>query len=98
MPSLFVMMILLAGVQGVPAEKTPTEKRGAKAYQIQVNKDFLSLIQSYSRLPNTVWRTETGDDCSLFTEVNSKHWAYQAITALQQRGIITGYPDGTFKG
>ena len=98
MPCLFVMMILLAGAQGVSAEKTPIEKTAVKAYQIQVNEDFLSLLQSYSRLPDRVWRMETGDSCSPSTEVNSRHWAYQAITALQQRGILIGYPDGRFKG
>ena len=28
----------------------------------------------------------------------SKHWAYDAIAELAAKGIIEGYPDGTFKG
>ena len=26
------------------------------------------------------------------------HWAYNAVDQLVQKGIIIGYPDGTFKG
>ncbi|MEN6302945.1 MAG: S-layer homology domain-containing protein, partial [Armatimonadia bacterium] len=26
------------------------------------------------------------------------HWAYDAVNQLVERGIIIGYPDGTFKG
>jgi hypothetical protein len=33
-----------------------------------------------------------------FSDVPSNHWAYRAVTHLQQEGIIVGYPDGTFKG
>jgi hypothetical protein len=33
-----------------------------------------------------------------FTDVSTDHWAYEAIDFLQQKGIVEGYPDGTFKG
>jgi len=33
-----------------------------------------------------------------FTDVPSEHWAYDAIDTLQARGILIGYPDGTFQG
>jgi hypothetical protein len=33
-----------------------------------------------------------------FTDVPMGHWAYDAVNQLQQRGIFTGYPDGTFGG
>lgn len=34
----------------------------------------------------------------MFADVPTDHWAYQAVNALQQKGILIGYPDGTFGG
>lgn len=31
-------------------------------------------------------------------DVPPNHWAYKAVTQLQQDGIVQGYPDGYFKG
>jgi hypothetical protein len=33
-----------------------------------------------------------------FADVPQGHWAYDAVNQLAQRGIFTGYPDGTFGG
>ena len=33
-----------------------------------------------------------------FEDVSTKDWAYDAINVLQQKDLIKGYPDGTFKG
>ena len=33
-----------------------------------------------------------------FSDVSTSDWAYQAISDLSDRGMIEGYPDGTFKG
>jgi len=33
-----------------------------------------------------------------FADVPQTHWAYDAVQQLAQRGIFTGYPDGTFAG
>jgi len=33
-----------------------------------------------------------------FSDVKFNHWAYDAVSKLAAKGIITGYPDGTFKG
>ncbi len=35
---------------------------------------------------------------SAFTDVPSEHWAYDAVESLQAKGILQGYPDGTFQG
>lgn len=32
-----------------------------------------------------------------FSDVNKNHYAYEAIKWAQQRGIVSGYPDGTFR-
>jgi hypothetical protein len=31
-------------------------------------------------------------------DVPASHWAYDAVSQLAARGVISGYPDGTFKG
>jgi len=33
-----------------------------------------------------------------FADVPANHWAYEAVNKLVAAGLITGYPDGTFKG
>ncbi len=33
-----------------------------------------------------------------FSDVSPTHWAVSSVKQLQQTGIITRYPDGTFKG
>lgn len=33
-----------------------------------------------------------------FSDVSSGHWAYEALETLAEKGIVTGYPNGTFKG
>jgi hypothetical protein len=33
-----------------------------------------------------------------FADVDALHWAFDAIVELAAKGIIEGYPDGTFKG
>jgi len=33
-----------------------------------------------------------------FADVPQTHWAYDAVNQLAQRGVFTGYPDGTFGG
>jgi hypothetical protein len=35
---------------------------------------------------------------SPFADVKPTHWAYQAVTELQAKGIIKGYPNGYFQG
>jgi len=32
------------------------------------------------------------------SDVPKNHWAYESVKALVDRGLIIGYPDGTFKG
>lgn len=33
-----------------------------------------------------------------FKDLDPKHWAYEAVTDLQQKGILVGYPNGYFQG
>ena len=32
-----------------------------------------------------------------FSDVKSEHWAYESISSAAERGMINGYPDGTFR-
>ncbi|MCA9793553.1 MAG: S-layer homology domain-containing protein, partial [Candidatus Eremiobacteraeota bacterium] len=34
----------------------------------------------------------------LFPDVPDNHWAKDAVAALAAKGLVEGYPDGTFKG
>ena len=34
----------------------------------------------------------------LFPDVPEGHWAKDAVAALAAKGLVEGYPDGTFKG
>src|SRR5437016_3134918 len=33
-----------------------------------------------------------------FPDVPKDHWAYQAVMELKAKGILIGYPDGSFNG
>ena len=33
-----------------------------------------------------------------FMDVPAGHWAYDAVAQLAARGVVSGYPDGAFKG
>ncbi len=44
------------------------------------------------------WATAARAQDNPFKDVPTDHWAYQAITDLQQHGILQGYPDGYFRG
>lgn len=34
----------------------------------------------------------------MFKDVDTSHWAYQAVEDLRAKGIVIGYPDGYFRG
>ena len=33
-----------------------------------------------------------------FSDVPADHWAYDAVTELQAKGVVNGFPDGTYRG
>ena len=37
-------------------------------------------------------------DSKLFMDVPQSHWAYEAVSSLQTKQILLGYPDGYFRG
>ncbi|HEV2471516.1 MAG TPA: S-layer homology domain-containing protein, partial [Chthonomonadales bacterium] len=44
------------------------------------------------------WSGPVSAQQNKFQDVPDTHWAYQAVTDLQQKGILIGYPDGYFRG
>ena len=56
-------------------------------------------IQKLTTLLNGVAGTNMkADHTTLFPDVPSNHWAYEAVSDLSRRGLVEGYPDGTFGG
>ena len=56
-------------------------------------------IQKLTALLNDVAGTRMkADRTTLFPDVASNHWAYEAVSDLSRRGLVEGYPDGTFDG
>lgn len=41
--------------------------------------------------------THTPAQAATFTDVPTSHWAYEAINDIATRGLINGYPDGTYR-
>ena len=56
-------------------------------------------IQKLTALLNDVAGTHMkADRTTLFPDVASNHWVYEAVSDLSRRGLVEGYPDGTFGG
>ena len=56
-------------------------------------------IQKLTALLNDVAGTHMkADRTTLFPDVARNHWAYEAVSDLSRRGLVEGYPDGTFGG
>ena len=56
-------------------------------------------IQKLTTLLNGVAGTNMkADRTTLFPDVPSNHWAYEAVSDLSRRGLVEGYQDGTFGG
>ena len=56
-------------------------------------------IQKLTTLLNGVAGTNMkADRTTLFPDVPSNHWAYEAVSDLSRLGLVEGYPDGTFGG
>ena len=56
-------------------------------------------IQKLTAILNDVAGTRMkADRTTLFPDVASNYWAYEAVSDLSRRGLVEGYPDGTFGG
>ena len=82
---------------------------GVSRSRVAVGKEVLALkktvaeqnaqIQKLTALLNGVAGTNMkADHTTLFPDVSANHWAYEAVSDLSRRGLVEGYPDGTFGG
>lgn len=56
-----------------------------------------AAIGAAAMLPSAA-HAQAGRPGGPFQDVPQNHWAYDAVQQLAQKGIFTGYPDGTFSG
>ena len=77
--------------------------------RVAIGKEVLALkktvaeqnaqIQKLTTLLNGVAGTKMkADHITLFPDIPTNHWAYEAVSDLSRRGLVEGYPDGTFGG
>lgn len=77
--------------------------------RVAIGKEVLALkktvaeqnaqIQKLTTLLNGVAGTKMkADHTTLFPDISTNHWAYEAVSDLSRRGLVEGYPDGTFGG
>ena len=82
---------------------------GVSRSRVAIGKEVLALkktvaeqnaqIQKLTALLNGVAGTNMkADHTTLFPDVAVNHWAYEAVSDLSRRGLVEGYPDGTFGG
>ena len=87
----------------VGAHSNVSRSRVAIGKEVLELKKTLALqnaqIQKLTTLLNGVAGTNMkADRTTLFPDVPSNHWAYEAVSDLSRRGLVEGYPDGTFGG
>ena len=82
---------------------------GVSRSRVAIGKEVLALkktvaeqnaqIQKLTTLLNGVVGTKMkADHTTLFPDIPTNHWAYEAVSDLSRRGLVEGYPDGTFGG
>ena len=82
---------------------------GVSRSRVAIGKEVLALkktvaeqnaqIQKLTTLLNGVAGTKMkADHTTLFPDIPTNHWAYEAVSDLSRRGLVKGYPDGTFGG
>lgn len=60
-------------------------------------KRFLALFAAAMMLFSATVTGMAAEDAKTFTDVPAEHWAYPYVTALSTTGVISGYPDGSFR-
>lgn len=63
-------------------------------------KKIFKIIMIMLLISISLINTATAEELKLtirFSDLNESHWAYSSVEKLVNAGIISGYPDGTFK-
>jgi hypothetical protein len=63
---------------------------------VTVNHFTMFAVMAVSQTPATLVTPATSV-AQAFSDVPSSYWGYAAIGSLSSQGIVSGYPDGTFK-
>ena len=75
--------------------------------RVSMAKDMLAMKHQIEMLTKKLEAYETGKPAGrvtasagsmMFPDVPENHWAYEYVKLLTERGYLTGYPDGEFKG
>lgn len=66
---------------------------------LALRQDNQELRNEVNELKNMLKQGRTSDIKNVsFPDVPKDHWAYNYVKSLADRGYVTGYPDGEFKG
>lgn len=82
---------------------SPGQARGLQALFNRSRRQSLPLTVPLPVLPQPLPPQQAWPDLPLvqgqpgFTDLNSEHWAWPILSDLNQRNLIAGFPDGTFR-
>ncbi len=82
-------LIALAGPAFAAGKSSPAVAAGARATQAVQTQ----VVAASPQVNATTPRTHRS-----FPDVPPDHWAAQAVQLMAERGIMIGYPNGTFNG
>lgn len=77
--------------------------KGVSKSRVALGKEVLALKQEVAELKSLLGAksgvaTQGANRTTVFPDIPSNHWAYEAVQGLADRGLVEGYPDGTFGG
>lgn len=58
----------------------------------------MKYVKHYLSVALVAGMMTSASSAPLFPDVPDQHWAKDAVAALAAKGLVEGYPDGTFKG
>src|SRR5690606_32028850 len=100
-------LALYAGAPGYPRADTPDPRHFAwikgEAATVEALGGAWAPSADYGRsivryYLHSLWSTEApGAPASVFPDMPADHWAAAAIRKAVERGLLQGYPDGTFR-
>ena len=96
--------VINAGVTyKVGARSEVSRSKVAMAKDLAEAKKEIAQLQSdnakFKAILNTVLGLDLPQEANtVFPDIEENHWAYVAVDDMAKRGLLVGYPDGTFKG
>ena len=96
--------VINAGVTyKVGARSEVSRSKVAMAKDLAEAKKEIAQLQSdnakFKAILNAVLGLDLPQEANtVFPDIEENHWAYVAVDDMTKRGLLVGYPDGTFKG